>query len=244
MKSFLLGGLKHMFYGNAIFKQQNNIIENSTVDSVIYNEYLNRCNLLEACTDEYDSVILEAQAEVLYELSIKEVWKNIKEWIRKRLLAIVKGLEKLFSKGKKTKFKDWILRLINRGKKLLGDVEKAENEEEIENCKKEVESFSDEYKDAVNNISNDLNKAIDQLEANDADKELTQIYRQFRTDVLDIAKRATETKNEDEIDKLKQELNDRYKQHEENINNYKAQKLVSIFKDKIKGFSSRSKNNK
>ena len=233
-----------MFYGNSILKQQNTIIENTNIDSVVYNEYVNKYNLLESCTNEYDMVILEAQLEVLYELSIKEIWNKIKKWIKDRLLGILKGLEKLFSKGKKTKFKDWILRLINRGKKLLGDVEKAENEEEIENCKKEVESFSDEYKDAVNNISNDLNKAIDQLEANDADKELTQIYRQFRTDVLDIAKRATETKNEDEIDKLKQELNDRYKQHEENINNYKAQKLVSIFKDKIKGFSSRSKNNK
>lgn len=233
-----------MFYGNMVLKQQDNIIENANIDSIIYNEYLNRCNILESCTDESDRVIIEAQVEVLYELSIKEVLTKIKNWIKKRLLAIVKGLEKLFSKGKKTKFKDTILKLLNKAKKILGDVEEAETKEEIDNCKGEFENFYDEYRDTVENLADVLDKTIDSYVSGGGDEDLAQLYRQFKADVLDITKRADEAKTGDEIDKLEQEFEDRVKQHDKNINDLKVKKIIKNVNDNIEGIKSKSKNSK
>jgi len=234
-----------MFYGNTVLKpQQDTIIENTTIDSIVYNEYLNRCNILESCTDESDRVVLEAQVEVLYELSIKEVLTKIKNWIKKRLLAIVKGLEKLFSKGKKTKFKDAILKLLNKAKKLLGDVEEAETQEEVEQCKSEFESFNNEYIDQIENIANEYKEYIDSYEAKGGDKDLVKIYRQFEADMIDMAKRATEVNNEDELNKLEQEINDREKQLEKNIEDWQTQKIIKGMQDRMKKFSSRFKKGK
>ena len=233
-----------MFYGNTVLKQQDNIIENTNIDSIIYNEYLNRCNILESCTGGSDRVILEAQVEVLYELSIKEVLTKIKNWIKKRLLAIVKGLEKLFSKGKKTKFKDTILKLLNKAKKILGDVEEAETKEEIDNCKGEFENFYDEYRDTVENLADVLDKTIDSYVSGGGDEDLAQLYRQFKADVLDITKRVDEAKTGDEIDKLEQEFEDRVKQHDKNINDLKVKKIIKNVNDNIEGIKSKSKNSK
>jgi hypothetical protein len=233
-----------MFYGNTVLKQQDTIIENNTIDSIIYNEYLNRCNIFESCTDESDRFIIEAQVEVLYELSIKEVLTKIKNWIKKRLLTIVKGLEKLFSKGKKTKFKDVILKLLNKAKKLLGDVEEAETQEEVEQCKSEFESFYDNYINEIENIADEFKGYIDSYEAGGGDKDLVQIYRQFEADIIGMAKRANEVENEDELDRLEQEINDRQKQHEKNIEDWQTQKIIKGMQDRMKKFSSRFKNDK
>jgi hypothetical protein len=184
-----------MFYGNALLKQQNNIIENSTTDSIIYNEYLNRCNMLESCTDEQDGIILEAQAEVLYELSIKEVWRKIKVWVIKRLLAIVNGLEKLFSKGKQTKFKTGILNLLNKAKKGLEEAKQANSKEEVDKCKETTDSISNEFNSMVNNI------------ANGDDKDLA-------ATAADMAKKADEAEDKGEGDKLKEDLKNKEEQHE------------------------------
>jgi flagellar motility protein MotE (MotC chaperone) len=214
-----------MFYGNTIFKQKEYVLENynltnspiSPAYESICTEYNNRLIMYENCTNECDRVILEAQLEVLYELSIKEIWNKIKKWVTDRLLAIVKWLEKLFSEGKQTKFKSDILELLKSAKKLLGEVEEAESKEEIENCKNEFDSLNNECENKMKNMMDGINKFLDSYESN-GDKENIQVHRQFRDDLVDIYNRLLEVKDKDEAHKLAQEFKDRVKQHEENIN--------------------------
>lgn len=78
-----------MIYGNKFLPK--NIVENSifTIESVACEEYFNRIDLLESCTDESSRPILEAQVQVLYEISfkdiiakIKEIWEKFKAWVK------------------------------------------------------------------------------------------------------------------------------------------------------------------
>ena len=78
-----------MIYGNKFLPK--NVVENSifAVESVVCEEYFNRIDLLESCTDESSRPILEAQVQVLYEISfkdiiskIKEIWEKFKVWVK------------------------------------------------------------------------------------------------------------------------------------------------------------------
>jgi hypothetical protein len=244
-----------MFYGNSIFKQEESMLENCDIDSSpispvyesICTEYNNRLIMHENCTDEYDKLILEAQLEVLYELSIKEIWGKIKEWITKKLLAIVKWLEKLFSEGKKTQFKDFILGLLNQAKKLLGEVEEAETKEDVENCKEKYDSFSNEYANKMETLAQQVNS----YKLNDGDEnstpDLTQDYEQFAADVIDVTKRikraksANEAKDKDEPEKLTKELQNREEQHKRNTSNWKTRNKIKSTGTGWKGSKSRYK---
>lgn len=91
-----------MIYGNKFLpkKEESISVQEFGVESIAYNEYHNYKSLLESCTDESSKPVLEAQVQILYEVSfkdiiekIKEAWKRFKEW--------VKGIfEKIFGKKK------------------------------------------------------------------------------------------------------------------------------------------------
>ena len=78
-----------MIYGyiNNVVKEQTSEPE---VVSVVYEEFCNYRQMLEDCTDESARPILEAQVQVLYEVSIsdiiekiKEIWESVVEFIKK-----------------------------------------------------------------------------------------------------------------------------------------------------------------
>ena len=93
-----------MIYGNVFLpkKEVSASVLEFGIESVAYNEYCNYKSLLEACTDESNRPILEAQVQILYEVSIKDIiekvkeaWRKFKEWF--------KGiLDKIFNINKKS----------------------------------------------------------------------------------------------------------------------------------------------
>lgn len=94
-----------MIYGNKFLPKIDNSNKEFELYSVVYNEYCNYKNLLESCTDEYSKSILEAQVQVLSEISfkdiiekIKEIWEAFKEWFKALW-------NKLFDKEKRVKDK-------------------------------------------------------------------------------------------------------------------------------------------
>lgn len=96
-----------MIYGNKFLpkKEESISVQEFGIESIAYNEYHNYKSLLEACTDESSKPVLEAQVQILYEVSFKDIiekikkaWNDFKEW--------VKGIwNKIFDKKKVVKEK-------------------------------------------------------------------------------------------------------------------------------------------
>lgn len=93
-----------MVYGKK-FLPKNNIVKETPIQlesiSVVYNEYLNRLSLLENCTNSEERTILEAQVEVLYEVSfedIKNAFHNIKEKIKEAWDKFVAWVKRIWNK--------------------------------------------------------------------------------------------------------------------------------------------------
>ena len=115
--------------------------------SLVYEEYLNQCNLLESCMSSRDRLVVESKIQVLQELSFKDIkekilnaLRKIKEFI-KRIIDKIRGF---FSRKKKSDQKDQ----ISDVEKKLKDVENKYDvslknmklkDEEIEKLKKEIE---------------------------------------------------------------------------------------------------------
>ena len=88
-----------MIYGNKFLPKEEISIESASIkdfgiESIAYNEYCNISSLLESCTD--DKTILEAQVQVLYEVSIKDIFNKIKEIFK----AVKRFIEKIIGKFK------------------------------------------------------------------------------------------------------------------------------------------------
>lgn len=163
-----------MFYGNALNGKttNDNVFDNPVIaESAVLTEYFNRSSMLENCTNSDESYVLVSEVNLLYEVSIKEIFTKLKNWVKARLLSLVKALEKLFSKGKKTKFKDKILSLLAKAKKALGDVEKAETKEDVEEVKKDCENMEKEAKETAEEVANETGEAPEQINSDEDSKE-------------------------------------------------------------------------
>ena len=123
-----------MVYGNKWLSlaesAKEEVKDEYSIESLVYDEYLNRKSLLEACTDEAAKPILEAQVEVLYEVSIKDIIDKIKDlldrfikWVKKIVSDITTKLKSIF---KNEKVKDIRSRLKN-GKPNLNESSLLEN---------------------------------------------------------------------------------------------------------------------
>lgn len=88
-----------MIYGNKWLPQSKTESTNiDTINSIAYDEYCNYTNLLESCTDENIRPVLEAQVQILYEVSIKDIIEKIKSWWRSVRQKFVEFLTKLYKK--------------------------------------------------------------------------------------------------------------------------------------------------
>lgn len=95
-----------MIYGNKFLNIKNDSVATAFEStSVAYTEYTNRLSLLESCTNEEERSILEAQVQVLCEVSIKDIFSKIKEaW--EGFKRFLRGIfEKLFGKKKEVEVK-------------------------------------------------------------------------------------------------------------------------------------------
>ena len=216
-------------------------VEESTT-SLVYEECLNRINLLEACTDENERLVLEAQIKVLYEVSIKEIFTKFKNWIKKQLLKLINFLERLFSKGKQTKFKDSILRMLNRAKKNLSDVEEAETKEDLEKCGTEFKKEKEEFDNEVDSLLKELDETISEMEKKGVDKESINNLKEF----YKTAKEVNEGLKTDDFDADKgiKDMDDAYDKYKSESDRIKAGKVIDIFSKKLKDPESVAKNMK
>lgn len=80
-----------MIYGNKFLpkKEESISVQEFGIESIAYNEYHNYKSLLESCTDESAKPVLEAQVEILYEVSFKDIiekikkaWNDFKAWVK------------------------------------------------------------------------------------------------------------------------------------------------------------------
>ena len=97
--------------------------------SIVYNEYCNYKEMLESCTDESARPILEAQVEVLYEVSLSDIFEKIKNAIIKICNAIIECFKKvagfikrLFTSEKKQNAKNMDSKL---NANVVKEIEKA-----------------------------------------------------------------------------------------------------------------------
>ena len=146
-----------MYFGTEALKADKRlnpalVTESVTIDSVVYNEYLNRKALFEACTDENQKPLLEAQVEVLCEASVKDFIDKVKKLINS--------------------FMEWVKKLIKKVKDFFTGAKYKAQQEEIEKLKKEL---------ASKNISNinldkeikDLKEKLEKTEKSSSDKDAT-----------------------------------------------------------------------
>lgn len=157
------------YNANTALKEETNVFE---ISSVAYDEYLNRINMLENCTDNTIKPILEAQVEVLYEVGIKDIAGKIKEAIQKLIEKIKKIIEKIkdffFNKkreGMKQKTNDLEQKLKEAEDTIVAlkhqnSVQKTENEKQTEKIKEANEKF----KDILDKIRNNSLLYFDVLE--------------------------------------------------------------------------------
>lgn len=116
-----------MIYGNKFLPKEDISIESASIlefgiQSVVYDEYCVYNSLLESCSDDTSKSILEAQVQVLYEVSIKDIFnkiitkiKEFIEWIKKLASTIVTKIKNIVN-GKKMNKYIQILKSVGKGK--------------------------------------------------------------------------------------------------------------------------------
>ena len=122
------------------------------VDSLVYNEYMNRKTLmeclLEEVVDEEQRIRLEAQLEVLYEMSIKDIKDKIVGAFTKVKDAIIRFLT--FIKDKIVEFFETLVKKIKQGSTSL---KKIFNELKAKATKTTNESYVSEAKVVAEKIN-------------------------------------------------------------------------------------------
>lgn len=97
-----MGQYGHRF--DSLIESKNREVENISISestfgfvSVAYDEYMNRCSLLESCTED-SKAILEAQIEVLKEVSIKDIFSKLIDKVKEVFQKIKKFFKKISDK--------------------------------------------------------------------------------------------------------------------------------------------------
>lgn len=110
----------------------------SLLESVAFDEYQNRVTMLESCKDEHTRSLIEAQIEVLREVSLKD--------IKDKFLAFLK------------KIGDFIKKIIDKIKSFFNKDDKKKQEEELKIVKKKLEEanlMNEKLKKENADLSND-----------------------------------------------------------------------------------------
>jgi archaellum component FlaC len=98
-----------MIYGHTFLREATTSRSNRSLDelySVAWSEYNNKKRLMESCSDYTQRSLLEAQVDVLREVSLKDIGNKIKEIFQKIINWIKSVIDKvvgLFTKEKKAK---------------------------------------------------------------------------------------------------------------------------------------------
>jgi len=140
-----------MVYGKtflpSVYKSKEDKSVNLESISLAYNEYTNRLSLLESCTNDSERQILEAQVQVLYEVSIKEIIGKIKEaWF-----------------NIKKKFLDVISKIIERLKPLLQKLTYKDYNGEEHNLHELLSSMHDKNRMVALKVANQVNEYFDRF---------------------------------------------------------------------------------
>lgn len=158
----------------------------SLLESVAFDEYQNRVTMLESCKDEHTRSLIEAQIEVLREVSLKD--------IKDKFLAFLK------------KIGDFIKKIIDKIKSFFNKDDKKKQEEELKAVKKKLEEanlMNEKLK--KENFEQNMRNMDNEHELN---SELIQAKRdlQKRNRELDAANKKLKDTN-DALDKKDKELN-------------------------------------
>lgn len=158
----------------------------SLLESVAFDEYQNRVTMLESCKDEHTRSLIEAQIEVLREVSLKD--------IKDKFLAFLK------------KIGDFIKKIIDKIKSFFNKDDKKKQEEELKAVKKKLEEsnlMNEKLK--KENFEQNMRNMDSEHELN---SELIQAKRdlQKRNRELDAANKKLKDTN-DALDKKDKELN-------------------------------------
>jgi len=158
----------------------------SLLESVAFDEYQNRVTMLESCKDEHTRSLIEAQIEVLREVSLKD--------IKDKFLAFLK------------KIGDFIKKIIDKIKSFFNKDDKKKQEEELKAVKKKLEEanlMNEKLK--KENFEQNMRNMDNEHELN---SELVQAKRdlQKRDRELDAANKKLKDTN-DALDKKDKELN-------------------------------------
>jgi hypothetical protein len=158
----------------------------SLLESVAFDEYQNRVTMLESCKDEHTRSLIEAQIEVLREVSLKD--------IKDKFLAFLK------------KIGDFIKKIIDKIKSFFNKDDKKKQEEELKIVKKKLEEanlMNEKLK--KENFEQNMRNMDNEHELN---SELIQAKRdlQKRDRELDAANKKLSNAN-NALDKKDKELN-------------------------------------
>lgn len=154
-----------MIYGK-VFLESNNV-QNVEPFDIVFEEYLNRKSMLAECTNLENRRLLEAQIEVLREVSfssiidkIVEIFKKIVRFIEKAYLKVIelltgdkydsiKGMISAYKNYSEDKL-NWINRLIKSGRfDAVFDLEKYVDMSKISDITQAVQQSSDCIKDIL-----------------------------------------------------------------------------------------------
>ena len=191
-------------FDNLLLENKYQAFQSKSV-SVVYEEYLNRKNLLEACIDSNERTILESQVELLQEISIKDIFERIKEALGR--------------------FVEWIRKLIEKVKNFFTGAKYKAAEKEIEELKKQIDE--EKLKNvAVGDLEKEVNKLkaeLKQAENNaDREKEEREIASKKYNDEIDNLK------------DQRQELRVAVKEKDKSISSLESKiKQLESLKDKI-----------
>ena len=151
-----------MIYGNRWLKDTDNTTISESF-SIVADEYLNRLSMLEACTDEAAKPILEAQVQVLQEVSFKDIIEKLKQFWEKFKTWIKDIWDKIFHNDKvaEERTKKAEKKAEEEAKKFVDNIFEAAKKSSDEKAKVSKEFF-DKFKVVVFKINvNDSNLSED-----------------------------------------------------------------------------------
>ena len=224
-----------MIYGNVFLPKEDksNYVNEFEVSSIVYDEYINRKSLLEACTSEEDKPILEAQIQVLYEVSIKDLFntiiKKIKDfikWLKETINELISKVKEYFKNRKSNKAKE-ILKKIGKGKVVKSNesayVYEAVNTDSINN-----EEFFYKYSWLINDLNVESSKFKEEF------SKLTQTDNVDNkiNDILGKINRHEFSDNKYSEEKLQEEVDDIIKEIDDSSNVVKNIEYVPTVKDR------------
>jgi hypothetical protein len=89
--------------------------------------------------------------QIIYEFNFKEALSTLKNKIKQAILKFLDKLENWLKKGKDNKVKQFVLGLVQKTKKLLTKVDKANTQDKCKEVSDELNKYSKEFNEKVHN---------------------------------------------------------------------------------------------